>query len=60
MDLKFIIGAGFAAAGVVGATIATAVSKSKKEDGSPIMPNQNKAEMPSFEETDTAIQSSDK
>lgn len=59
MDLKFIIGAGFAAAGVVGAAIATAVSKSKKEDESPIMPNPNKVDMPSVEEADTAIQSSD-
>lgn len=37
MDLKFIIGAGFAAVGVVGAAIAAAVSKGKKEDESSII-----------------------
>ena len=60
MDLKYIIGASIAVAGAVGTAIVTAVSKSKKEDELPIMPNQNKADMPSVEETDTAIKSSDK
>lgn len=40
MDLKLIIGAGVAAAGVVGAAIAAAVSGNKKEDESSNTPEQ--------------------
>ena len=44
MDLKLIIGAGVAAAGVVGAAIAAAVSGNKKEDESSNTPDQTELE----------------
>ncbi len=59
MDLKLIIGAGVAAAGVVGAAIAAAVSGNKKEDESSNTPEQTGVGTAGTDETTQTTQASD-
>ena len=59
MDLKLIIGAGVAAAGVVGAAIAAAVSGNKKEDESSNTPDQTGAGTAGTDETTQTTQASE-